>query len=121
MIKVTPLLFTEKNVRRYVAEDRPGVYVLGNDVNGFKPCYVGRSDRSIRRRLLTHNHLYDFEYFIFKYTKDEKEAFYGECKWWHDCNNQGAILANKIHPDSPSDNNLECPYCSFNRSVIQSL
>ena len=112
-----PILFKPKLIRNVVEKDRPGVYVLGNDENGFKPKYVGRSDYCIRNRLLTHNHLYDYDYFMFKYVDNQRDAFYLEAKWWHDCINNGVELDNMIHPDAPSGTFWTCPYCDFAKSV----
>ncbi|MBD8522362.1 hypothetical protein [Lysinibacillus fusiformis] len=108
---ITPHLFLPEVIRNVVQTDRPGVYVLGNDKNGFQNGYVGRSDTCLRRRLLTHNYLYEYEYFIFIYTKTPQQAFWLESQWWHNCQESG--ISNFIHPASPSGSGLECPYCHF--------
>lgn len=120
MNKPIPLLFLPQYINR-VVDDKPGVYVLGDDENGFEPKYVGRSDTSLKNRLITHNHLYNHSYFIFKYVDDEKEAFFTEAKWWHDCKDNGMDLDNKIHPDAPNGSLLECPYCAFARDAQEVL
>ena len=118
MTKATPVLFYPKLIRKMIKKDEPGVYVLGNEQNGeFVPRYVGRSDYSLRKRLLTHNHLYEYDYVVFRTVSCSKEAFYTESKWWHDCNNNGYEIDNKIHPDAPSGTYIECPYCSFAKEM----
>ena len=117
MNKAIPMLFLPKVVSDNIEDGRPGVYVLGDDEDGFVPKYVGRSDSSLKKRLMTHNHLYEHSYFIYKYVDNEKEAFYTESKWWHDCKAQGLVLDNRIHPDAPNGTSLECPYCAFARNA----
>lgn len=117
MNKPIPLLFLPNYINKVVEDGRPGVYVLGDDESGFVPRYVGRSDTSLKKRLMTHNHLYDHAYFIFKYVESEKEAFYTEAKWWHDCKELGLDIDNRIHPDAPNGTFLECPYCAFARDA----
>ncbi len=121
MTKPSPILFIPKYISKTIEDNRPGVYVLGDDQNGFIPKYVGRSDTSLKRRLMTHNHLYEHEYFIFKYVNNVKEAFFTEAKWWHDCQGNGYDLDNKIHPDAPNGMILECPYCAFARDATELL
>ncbi|MDU2106215.1 hypothetical protein [Clostridium sp.] len=116
---VVPRLFIPDVIKEVVLSNRPGVYVLGDNENGFVYRYVGRSDTCIRTRLLTHNYLYKYEYFIFRYVDNPKEAYYYESKWWHDCANMG--INNKIHPDAPSGSRLVCPYCSFANNINRSF
>ena len=117
MTKSTHILFLPKYINKVLLEGKPGVYVLGDDDGGFVPKYVGRSDTSLKNRLLTHNHLYEHSYFIYRYVDNDKEAFYTEAKWWHDCLNNGLVLDNRIHPDAPNGTYLECPYCAFAREA----
>lgn len=117
-MEATPFRMTPDVIREVVEKHRPGVYVLGHIVDGrFVFQYVGRSDYCVQTRLLTHEHLYDCSYFIFRYAKDRKEAFETESKWWHDCRNNGVVLFNRIHPDSPAGEKLRCPYCQFGRDM----
>lgn len=109
-------------VRTVVAPNMIGAYALGNVENGeFVVKYVGRSDSSLQQRLLAHNYLYCFEYFIFQYAPTPKEAFELESRWWHDCRTNHIPLKNKIHPDSPAGLGLSCPYCSFSHHLFQLL
>ena len=109
-------------IRSVVQEHRPGVYILGDANNGhFIFKYVGRSDRCLQTRLLTHELLYRLPYFIFSYTDTARRAFELESKWWHDCKNNGVHLLNIIHPDSPSGEKHSCPYCQFQSGVKEYL
>lgn len=105
-------------VREVVEKGRPGVYILGEYERGrFVIRYVGRSDRCLRTRLLTHNHLYECSYFIFRYASSPAEGFQMECKWWHDYVSWPGELLNKRHPGTPPGRNLSCPYCHFAKGM----
>lgn len=113
-----PRKFTPEIVKGVVSQtNRTGVYILGNNVNGFKVGYVGRSDNCLQSRLINHNHLYNFDYFIFKYTRDIRDAFFQECQYWH--TSFDAHLANVIHPASPKKSGLKCPYCQFASDITK--
>ncbi|MHA7631647.1 GIY-YIG nuclease family protein [Corallococcus sp. M7] len=107
-----PRLFLPKEVRKQIEPCRPGVYLLGMGPD-FTPGYVGRSDTCLRTRLSGHNHLYEFEYFIFKYADNPGDAFMLECEYWHVLQQTGVKVANKYHPAPPSSNGTRCPYCEF--------
>ena len=113
-----PYRFTPDVIKSVVPKNVIGTYALGNDEQGqFSIKYVGRSDISLRKRLLTHNYLFKYSYFIFFCTKTKYVAFIIESKWWHDCKNSNEQLVNVIHPDSPSQMNVVCPYCQFKMSI----
>ena len=121
-MNVAPYRMTPDVIRSVVRKHRTGVYILGDDNGGqFIFRYVGRSDRCLQTRLLTHGLLYHCSYFIFLYTDTAKEAFEVESKWWHDCKNSGINLLNIIHPDSPSGMSLPCPYCQFQSGIKEIL
>ena len=122
MIDRRVVLLLPEVIRIAVEPNRSGVYALG-DVEGdaFRVGYVGRSDHCLWTRLLTHNLLYKFSYFYFQYTATCQEAYYLESKWWHQCLDFGVLLQNKIHPDSPVNTAVACPYCQFATSVEQSF
>lgn len=114
----TPFRFTPDVIRKVVPKSEIGVYALGDIERGkFIIKYVGRSDSSLLKRLLTHNYLYRFFYFIFCTAKNEKEAFEMESQWWHICNNERVTLCNYIHPDAPSGVHVNCPYCSAVKEI----
>lgn len=107
--------YTKEEVLAVVKKGHSGAYILGNisSSNAFVPKYVGRSDKCLRTRLLTHNHYYDYDCFIFRYESTPKLAFYDECKWWHDYLGMGINLDNAIHPDFPNGDPMPCPYCGL--------
>jgi hypothetical protein len=113
----TPYLWLPKVVRSEVEAERPGSYVLGNDQDGFEVGYVGRSDTCLRSRLLTHNRLYEFEYFLFRYASTPLDAFYQECEFWHACHDHN--LTNAIHPAAPQGSRIGCPYCDFGNAMAR--
>ena len=115
-------LFLPEVIRTVVSGKHAGVYALGDVENGeFVIKYVGRSDSCLQTRLLSHNYLYKFSYFFFEYAKNPVDAFHKESKWWHACVDFDIPIINKIHPDSPANAGLVCPYCQFAQSVKQSV
>lgn len=114
-----PVLFTPEVIRKSVLRNKTGVYLLGNDHNGFEVGYVGRSDTCLRIRLLSHNHMYKYDYIVFMYSRDAREAFWVECQYWHTFRNRD--LSNLIHPASPKGSHMECPYCHFVKNVTKLL
>lgn len=107
----TPRLFLPEIVRSHVKPRRPGVYMIGNNEKGFDIKYIGRSDKCLQNRLATHNLLYKYDYFVFRYAKDPAHAYQLECQLWHSLPDRE--LRNAIHPASPKNSQLECPYCHF--------
>ncbi|MDH4582507.1 hypothetical protein E8F20_11580 [Pseudomonas sp. BN415] len=79
MLDYKPVLFLPGVIRAIVDEGKPDTYVLGSSLK-FDMGYVGRSDTCARVRLSAHNHLYRFDYFIYKYARDGKETFLFECE-----------------------------------------
>lgn len=109
-----PYRFTPDVIRQVIPEECIGVYALGDVEDGvFTVKYVGRSDHSLRRRLLTHNLLYEFSYFIFMKVPTVQKGFELESRWWHDCKLARLPIVNRIHPDAPSGEKVRCPYCDF--------
>ena len=122
MMLATPYRFTPDVIRQMIPEGCIGVYALGDVEDGcFAIKYVGRSDRSLRRRLLTHNLLYEFSYFIFMTVSSTREGFELESRWWHDCKLAHLRVENRIHPDAPSGQKLQCPYCDFAHNIRKFL
>jgi hypothetical protein len=109
-----PRLFLPSVIRLVVAPGQPGAYALGNDRHGFVAGYVGRSDTCLRSRLANHNHLYAFEYFVFRYSDGPEEAFAAECELYHVYRQLGVPLRNQVHPALPATSaDRRCPYCGF--------
>lgn len=116
-----PRLFVPSVIRWVVAPGYPGVYILGNDLDGFIPGYVGRSDSCLQKRLLTHNYGGEFEYFVFRYARSVKEAYHLECQFWHVYSLKQVDLLNFRHPAAPPQSQLVCPYCHFAQHVTKLL
>lgn len=116
MLTYTPILYLPQNVNALVDEGMAGTYVLGSGQD-FKIGYVGRSDTCVRRRLVSHNHLYKFDYFIFRYAENPLEAYRFECEAYHALERVGSEVLNQIHPAAPRSSGVRCPYCSFARNV----
>lgn len=122
MMLATPYRFTPDVIRQIIPKECIGVYALGDVENGvFTIKYVGRSDHSLRRRLLTHNLLYEFSYFIFMTVSSTREGFELESRWWHDCKLVHLPIENRIHPDAPSGQKIQCPYCNFAHNIRRFL
>lgn len=118
----TPYRFSPDAIRQIIPEGCIGVYALGDIENGvFSIKYVGRSDCSLRRRLLTHNLLYKYPYFIFAIVDTVKAGFELESRWWHDCKIARLALINRIHPDARSGERTKCPYCEFSDNIRKFL
>lgn len=115
---VAPLLFMPEVIRHAVLPGCPGAYALGHNRGGFTAEYVGRSDRCLQTRLRTHNRLWEFEYFIFKYAAHAQAAYQLECEYWHAIRDG---LRNVIHPAAPEFSGLRCQYCGFAQSIAKLL
>lgn len=112
-----PRRFTPEVVRLVVEPGWSGAYALGHSrEDQFEIGYVGRSDTCLQSRLVTHNYLWRFDYFIFQQAANEYEAYALECEFWHSSKDQ---VRNLIHPGSPSGSGLACQYCGFASSVAR--
>lgn len=107
-------LYVPSVVRMLVPSGMPGVYLLGRVTatdNSFVPRYIGRSDFNLRQRLANHEKLPLTTHFCFHPCESIEESFTRECFYWHALCDEPWLL-NSIHPDSPSQTGLQCPYCS---------
>ena len=68
--------------------------------------YVGRSDTSLRERLMDHKGQYSV--FFVRYADTPDEAFRFECEFYH---RYIDTIENKIHPDRPDVSSAVCPIC----------
>ena len=110
-------LFLPYVVRALVPPGVTGVYLLGRvaaECGAFIPRYVGRSDSDIRQRLSGHEKLALTTHFCVQLCGSPEEAFMRECFYWHALRDE-ALLFNTIHPDSPGQAGLQCPYCSASK------
>jgi hypothetical protein len=65
-----------ETVRNQLMGKEKGVYFLGNfKENEFYVCYVGRSETSLRRRLLEHSRNGRYKFFSYKIVQTKKSTF----------------------------------------------
>lgn len=103
------------NVIRDKVPSKRGIYFLGTVTSGkFVVGYIGRSDKSLRDRLLTHNHKEKFDYFSFEVVNSRKEAFFMETEYWYLHKKK---VINKIHPNKPEGLEMEHPVDSIARVI----
>lgn len=117
-------LFVPSVVRMTVPTGTPGVYLLGQVAGAgstFVPHYVGRSDFDVRQRLMRHEKLTLATHFCVRLCRSAEDAFMRECFYWHALRDEQRLM-NAIHPDSPDQTGLHCPYCSaaehFSRHLL---
>lgn len=116
MSRYRPIVFLPDVVRDIVLPNRPGAYALGRG-EPFRLEYVGRSDNCLQTRLAAHNHLYAFDYFIFRYAETPFEAFVRECELFHALEQSTPNMMNKYHPAAPAGSGARCPYCEFGLGI----
>ncbi len=96
-----------------VRELLPGNYALGN-VNGeghFNVCYVGRTDRDLRKQLRFWSiRNPGYKSFMASYAKSPEAAFLVECRNFHDFGGCQK-LKNAFHPRPPEGSDIPCPVC----------
>lgn len=100
LYRLTPWL-----VRALIPARRSGSYVL---YRASRPSYVGRSDACLRSRLILHAYAHRGEFFSFQTHHSVVHGFTVECAIYHVLRRQ---LTNLIHPDSPDNLALRCPFC----------
>ncbi|MGV3526527.1 MAG: hypothetical protein ACO1RX_20080 [Candidatus Sericytochromatia bacterium] len=126
-----PFLLNRESIIAHVQENKIGNYNLGVrrpsspsqlhkplgahsgtkfsdiDLMDFEIRYVGRSDKDLQIRLISHiEGEQDCDYFIFWYTNTAEEAYRKECIQYHA---ERGVIFNKIHPDTPIGIDLVCP------------
>lgn len=98
--------FKKEDISKNVP-DKKGIYFLGNINDGkFVIGYVGRSDGSLKKRLLTHNHYGEFDFFSFQIVNSMREGFILETEY---CNLLKGRTINRIHPNIPHSLIMESP------------
>ena len=116
----THIVFLPERVKAVIEPGRPGAYALRvNDP--MEIGYVGRSDTCLQTRLSTHNHLYKFDYVIFRYAESPAQAFLFECEAFHALEQTTPGMSNKYHPAAPDGTGLICPYCDFGAAMRRYL
>jgi len=104
--------FTKEEISEKVPNEK-GIYFLGNLKNKkFVVGYVGRSDFSLKKRLLSHNHFDKFNFFSFFVTRTKREAFFLETEYWYLLKES---TINKIHPNVPQNMVMEYPCDTLGR------
>jgi len=101
----------ESTIQTLVEKGSIGNYLLYDS----KQCvlYVGRSDTDLQKRLLDHVNEPPYKSFKFSYADSPEEAYYKECKQYHEYEKSGK-LRNEKHPDCPDGmGHLRCPVCYF--------
>ena len=93
-------------VRALIPPGLVGTYLL---YKGGYPIYAGRSDRDLRRRLISHAYNNRADYFEFDVHADSKQAYDVECALYHTLEGH---TTNLIHPASPACTDLECFICN---------
>lgn len=93
-------------VRAMLAPRLKGAYVLIRDGH---PCYVGRSDSCLLRRLVAHEHRRRSSHVIWTLRQDAIHAYLAECHWYHRLGASGGLI-NERHPASPRPG-VSCPFC----------
>lgn|SRR3989344_671791 len=89
------------------APEQKGIYFLGNLVKGkFVVGYVGRSDKNLKKRLLTHNHRGKFKFFSFNPVRTKRDGFLLETENWY---LGKTATINKIRPSIPRNLMMEHP------------
>jgi hypothetical protein len=92
-------------VRALIGERHAGTYLL---YRRGKPVYAGRSDRDLRKRLMTHAHHATGDHFGFSVHPDAGRAYDMECALFHTLHD---ITTNRIHPASPKGGDRRCFIC----------
>ena len=102
---------TRENVAKQMNARAIGCYQLGEIQNGrFLVRYIGRSTRSLQKRLLDHASNGKYKFFRYEECNSVKDTYDLECRWFHLHRDQ---LHNIRHPDSPRHLTLySCKYCS---------
>lgn len=108
-----PYKYSQKVIDEVIPDGVIGNYALGsiNPTNNvFVVRYVGRSDKDLKGRI--GHSLGKYTHFKFSIAKSPSEAYYKECRNWHDFG-EDKLLDNDIHPDKPDGIKfIFCPVCS---------
>ena len=106
-----PFEYNQANIDQLVPQNMCGNYASGHlDGNTFYVEYVGRSDNDLHGRI-SHS-LGEYSHFMFSIADSPLEAYYKECRNWHDFGGESNRLDNSIHPAKPKDIKFAfCPIC----------
>ena len=104
-----PVPLSNDRIEELIVARSPGNYALG-DIEGhaFIVKYVGRSDYDLGSRLA--DWVGNYTHFKWSYALSEKEAYYKECKNYHDFGGN-RLLDNSIHPAKLDGKDWKCKVC----------
>ena len=110
-----PFIFNKDSIEKNVKPNIIGNYALGyvnTNTNVFIVLYVGRSDSDLQGRLIQHiGEDERFKHFKFVIQTSILDAYYCECKNYHDFGGEEGRLLNENHPARPANIARNCPYC----------
>jgi hypothetical protein len=92
-------------IRALIPEGVIGTYVLWSPT---APVYVGRSDTSLRRRLLEHSRSWPDIYFTYGVAISMEAAYSMECSLFHAL---GEHTSNIYHPQRVAIDHARCGFC----------
>lgn len=92
-------------IRALIPEDVMGIYVLWSPSG---PVYVGRSDTSLRRRLLEHARAWPDISFTYDVAFSAEDAYAMECSLFHAL---GEHTSNVDHPQRVDADDPACLFC----------
>lgn len=93
-------------IRALLPENAIGAYVLWEDS---QPIYTGRSDTSLRCRLIKHSRVFEDAYFHVRHQSLRVSGFDLECSVYHAL---GSTIRNQIHPRRPGFAADDCIFCN---------
>lgn len=108
-----PFVLTQEVIDDIIPEGLPGNYAYGyidETDNSFVVQYVGRSDTNLKERIC--HGIGQYEWFKASIANSAQDAFYKECRNYHDFGGEEGFLDNKIHPAKPERGLGFCPICS---------
>lgn len=100
---------SETQVWEHTWRGWPGTYRLRRSWTG-PVRYVGRSDSSVRRRLLQHAREGDYSNFYVEHFETPVQAFFRESRLYH---YHIGTIENEIHPARPAGYDGPCSGCSI--------
>ena len=114
-----PYEMDKSRIEDRVEDNKKGNYALGhhNKNDKIEVEYVGRSDHrnddGLKSRLIEHlDDDKNYDFFMFEYAKDKKEAYERECRNFHLLKKkleENGHSCKQIHPRKPDGTNYKCP------------
>lgn len=89
-----------------------GAYALGrHSAAGYYVDYVGRSDGDLNGRLKQWAAEGKYSHFKYGFLDSPQNAFFYECRLYHDFGGLKGQLDNAVHPARPQGTGWKCPHC----------